>query len=156
MMLFMHAVLYTLDWQRALSKLTMTIAMIQIKTSSCEDKNTILTNMKHFLMYVLALMNALLDGISSVAASVIFSHLLISGDVESNPGPGRYPGELLRMYICTKLSSVLKYSVICTKFNNTSFCVMHTDLDYHSVDANQILGQFFYTIMCSDLTLLYR
>ena len=89
-MLSMHAVLHTLDWQRALSNLTKTVAMIQIKRSSCEDKKTILADMKHFLMYVLALMNALLDAISSVAASVIFSCLLISGDVESNPGPGEY------------------------------------------------------------------
>ena len=82
--------LHILDWQRALSNLTKTIAVIQIKRSSCDDRKTILTDIKDFLMYVLALMNALLDATSSVAASVIFSRLLISGDVESNPGPGEY------------------------------------------------------------------
>ena len=82
--------LHILDWQRALSNLTKTIAMIPIKSSSRDDKKTVLTDIKDFLMYVLALMNALLDVISSVAASVIFSRLLISGDVESNPGPGEY------------------------------------------------------------------
>ena len=87
-MLFMHAVLHTLDWWRALSNLTKTIAMIQIKYPSCEDKKTILTDIKNIFMCMLALMNVLLDAISSVAASVIFSCLLISGDVESNPGPG--------------------------------------------------------------------
>ena len=64
--------------------------MIQIKSSRRDDKKTVLADIKDFLMYVLALMNALLDAISSVAASVIFSRLLISGDVESNPGPGEY------------------------------------------------------------------
>ena len=29
----------------------------------------------------------------SVAESVIYFHLMLSGDVESNPGPGRYAGE---------------------------------------------------------------
>ena len=37
---------------------------------------------------VLAVARALLDVVLSVAASVIFSLLLISGDVEENPGPG--------------------------------------------------------------------
>ena len=54
-----------------------------------------LTDTKNIFMCTLALINAFLDVILSVDASVIFSRLLISGDVESNPGPGRYPGELL-------------------------------------------------------------
>ena len=37
---------------------------------------------------ILAVARALLDVVLSVAASVIFSLLLISGDVEKNPGPG--------------------------------------------------------------------
>ena len=37
---------------------------------------------------VLAVGRALLDVVLSVAASVILSLLLISGDVEENPGPG--------------------------------------------------------------------
>ena len=92
--LFIHAVLYILDWQRALSNLTKTITVIQIKNSSCDEKKAIVTEMRNVFMCVLSLVNALLDAISSVAASVVFSRLLISGDVESNPGPGRYPGEL--------------------------------------------------------------
>jgi hypothetical protein len=94
-MLFIHTVLHILDWQRALSNLTKTIAVIQIKNSDCEEKRSMVTEVRNVFMCVLALMNALLDAISSVAASVVFSRLLISGDVESNPGPGRYPGELL-------------------------------------------------------------
>ena len=86
--LFIHAVLYILDWQRALSNVTKTIAVILIKNSNCEERKTIATELRNIFMCVLALMNALLDAISSVAASVVFSRLLISGDVESNPGPG--------------------------------------------------------------------
>ena len=86
--LFIHAVLHILDWQRALSNLTKIITMIQIKNSNCDEKKTIVTEMRSVFMCVLSLMNALLDAISSVAGSVVFSHLLISGDVESNPGPG--------------------------------------------------------------------
>ena len=89
-MLFIRAVLHILDWQRALSNLMNTIAVIQIRNSNCDEKKTIATEMRNVFMCVLALMNALLDAISSVAASVVFSRLLISGDVESNPGPGEY------------------------------------------------------------------
>ena len=92
-MLFMYAALHTLDWQRALSNLTKTIVMIQIKQSSCKEKKTMLTDTKNIFMCTSALINAFLDVILSVDASVIFSRLLISGDVESNPGPTRYPGE---------------------------------------------------------------
>ena len=86
--------LHTLDWQRAISNMMKTIATMQIKSSGLEDKKTTLASIKGFLAYVLVLMNTLLDVILSVAASVVFSRLLISGDIESNPGPGRCPGEL--------------------------------------------------------------
>ena len=36
----------------------------------------------------LAVAKALLDTVLSVAASVIVSKLMVSGDVEKNPGPG--------------------------------------------------------------------
>ena len=138
-MLFIRAVLHILDWQRALSNLMNTIAVIQIRNSNCDEKKTIATEMRNVFMCVLALMNALLDAISSVAASVVFSRLLISGDVESNPGPGRYPGEFSCHYIGTTRSSTI---LISSQFNNASFFITQTDLDYHSVDANQILGKF--------------
>ena len=112
-MLFIHAVLHILDWQRPLSNLTKTIAVIQIKKSSCDKKKTIVTEIKNILMCVLSLMNALLDAISSVAASVVFSRLLISGDVESNPGPGRYPGELLGMF-----TTLIKLIICCSNIDN--------------------------------------
>ena len=39
-------------------------------------------------LWVLTVARALMDVVMSVAASVILSLLLISGDVEENPGPG--------------------------------------------------------------------
>ena len=117
-----HAVLHTLDWQRALANLTKTIAVIQNKSLSREGKKTIFTDIKDFLMYVLALMSAILDVILSVAASVVFSRLLISGDVESNPGPGECVLPVGKELYCYVNS------------------VINTDLDYNRVDANQILG----------------
>ena len=113
-MVFIYAVVHILDWQRALSNLTKTIAMIQIKRSICEDKKTILADMKHFLMYVLALMNALLDAISSVAASVTFSRLLISGDVESNPGPGEYIIHVGKEFYCNFTCVNSKIQILIT------------------------------------------
>ena len=40
-----------------------------------------------------SLMSAKNDLVEAVALTVIFFHLLLSGDVELNPGPGRYAGE---------------------------------------------------------------
>ena len=55
-----------------------------------EVEVTIMT--KRECTWVLAVANAVLDVVLSVAASVISSLLLLSGDVEENPGPlgGRY------------------------------------------------------------------
>ena len=39
-------------------------------------------------LWILVVVKASLDVVMSVAASVILSLLLISGDVEENPGPG--------------------------------------------------------------------
>ena len=50
-------------------------------------------------MCILVLISALLDAIASVAASVIFSRLLISGDGESNPGPGELSFSLIGMQV---------------------------------------------------------
>ena len=98
--------------------------MTEIKSSSPGDKKTTLTDIKDLLMYVLVLMNALLDTVLSVAASVVFSRLLISGDVESNPGPGEYHIRL-------------RHKTYANNYVNSK----HTDLDYNSVDADQILGR---------------
>ena len=93
----MYTVLHTLDWQRALSNVIVTVQVATTKLKSSTDlnkkKTTLLARAKDSLMYALVLTNALLDATLSVASSVVVSRLLISGDVESNPGPGRYSGE---------------------------------------------------------------
>ena len=61
--------------------------------SSTGDGKTTLTKIKDFFKYSVLVTQALLDTLTSLAASVILILLLICGDVESNPGPGRYPGE---------------------------------------------------------------
>ena len=45
-------------------------------------------NVQYVCLWILVVTRASLDVIMSVAASVILSLLLISGDVEENPGPG--------------------------------------------------------------------
>ena len=60
---------------------------------SSKHERTILTIVKDWSKYSVAIMMALLETTSSVAASVVKTLLLMSGDVESNPGPGRFPGK---------------------------------------------------------------
>ena len=82
------AVSHIIDWLGAFSNLLKTLRV----TSSSKHKRTILTVVKDWSRYLVAIMMALLETTSSVA-SVILTRLLMSGDVERNPGPGRYPGE---------------------------------------------------------------
>ena len=89
----LHAVLHRLDWLCALANLWEILTEKHVETSSLEDRKTILTNIWDYFKYLIALTKALLETALSVAASVILSLLLISGDVERNPGPGRYPGK---------------------------------------------------------------
>ena len=57
-----------------------------MESSDRREKTVIRSKLK--ASRVLTMARALLDVVLSVAASVIFSLLLISGDVEENPGPG--------------------------------------------------------------------
>ena len=52
------------------------------------DKKEAVIRNKWEVSRLLAVARVLLDVVLSVAASVILSLLLISGDVEENPGPG--------------------------------------------------------------------
>ena len=45
---------------------------------------------KRETLWVVCIAGASMDVVVTVAASIIFSLLLISGDVELNPGPGSY------------------------------------------------------------------
>ena len=68
-----YTVLYTLDWESTLPK---------------EWKNKRNGALKKSILLLVYMVVALLETALSAAASVIFSRLLMSGDVEQNPGPG--------------------------------------------------------------------
>ena len=76
--------MYMLNWQNSLSNPwkieTLTQADDKVVAFSNQNKTTVIQ--------VLHVVIASLETTLSAAASVIFSQLLMSGDVEQNPGPG--------------------------------------------------------------------
>ena len=86
----MHSVIQTVDFLRSLSVLWKALAN---KQDLVEKLHYIDTKVEVVMMtklqgtWVLAVAKAVLDVALLVAASVILSLLLISGDVEENPGP---------------------------------------------------------------------
>ena len=80
------AVLHTLNWLSALNLFAIWKAVV-CKQVNHGDKEFVLRKEKE-VSWVLVMVKALLDTILSVAASVILSLLLTSGDIEENPGPG--------------------------------------------------------------------
>ena len=86
----MHSVIQTVDCLISLSVLWKALAN---KQDLVEKLHYVDTNVEVVIMaklqgtWVLAVAKAVLDVALSVAASVILSLLLISGDVEENPGP---------------------------------------------------------------------
>ena len=86
----MRIVIHTVDCLRYVSVLWKTVANKQdlvekLRYFDVEVKAVIIT--KREGTWVLAVAKAMLDVVLSVAASVIMSLLLLSGDVEENPGP---------------------------------------------------------------------
>ena len=81
-----HTVLLTLDWLRAVSMLRKTLATNDEAKHGVVNENELMKRCD--ILRWLAVAKALLDTVLSVAASVIVSKLLTSGDVEKNPGPG--------------------------------------------------------------------
>ena len=86
----MHSVIQTVDCLISLSVLWKALANKQdlVEKLHYADTNAevmIVTKLQG--TWVLAVTKAVLDVALSVAASVILSLLLISGDVEENPGP---------------------------------------------------------------------
>ena len=84
------SVVHTVDCLRSLSVLWKTVANKQdlvekLDYFSAQVEVVVMT--KHEGTWVLAVAKAMLDVVLSVAASVILSLLLLSGDVEENPGP---------------------------------------------------------------------
>ena len=127
----MHAALYlihpamiihALDIQRVLSVLSiLTNRQVEIRDLKIDQKGRI---MKKDLK-ILRFLKCVLDIALSIAASVIVSLLLLSGDIEQNPGPGKE-------HCCIHIYSE-PFTMICHSVG--------TDLDYASVDATQILSK---------------
>ena len=84
-------------------------------------------------LHILNVVSGILDIALSIAASVISSLLLLSGDIEQNPGPGM---ELCCMFIHYCLAIII-------------ICTIGVDLDYNNVDATQVLSK----LPCDLLTL---
>ena len=88
--LIMHSVIQTVDCLISLSVLWKALANKQDlveKLHYVDTKVEVVMMTKLQGTWVLAVAKAVLDVALSVAASVILSLLLISGDVEKNPGP---------------------------------------------------------------------
>ena len=86
----MHAVVHTMDCLISLSVLWKTVANKQGLVDKLDYFNTEVEDMimtRHEGTWVLAVAKAMLEVMLSVAASVVISLLLLSGDVEKNPGP---------------------------------------------------------------------
>ena len=86
----MHSVIQTVDCLISLSVLWKALANKQDlveKLHYVDTKVEVVMMTKLQGTWVLAVAKAVLDVALSVAASVILSLLLISGDVEENPGP---------------------------------------------------------------------
>ena len=87
---YIHSVIQTVDCLISLSILWKALANKQDlveKLHYVDTKVEVLMMTKFQGTWVLAVAKAVLDITLSVAASVILSLLLISGDVEENPGP---------------------------------------------------------------------
>ena len=80
----MHTVFPNMDCLKSLSVLCMVLAGKQEEHCGVDKENT----KQRKCLWVLTVTRASMDVVTSMAASVILSLLLISGDVEENPGPG--------------------------------------------------------------------
>ena len=79
-------VLQALDWLKALSSFETALAVKQLE--KIYEDYVLKKTEKCKCLWIVVVARASLDVVMSVAASVILSLLLISGDVEENPGPG--------------------------------------------------------------------
>ena len=81
--------IHTPDMERILSLLRILInKQVEIVDLKFDQTGSIITKRRDDLR-ILYLVNSILDIALSVAASVVASLLLLSGDIEQNPGPGK-------------------------------------------------------------------
>ena len=81
--------IHTPDMERVLTLLRILInKRMEIVDVKLKQNGTLMTKRREDLTK-LYLVNSILDIILSVAATIISSMLLLSGDIEQNPGPGK-------------------------------------------------------------------
>ena len=81
-------IIHLLDLRRVFSVLwILTSEQVEVFDLAIDPKDG-LVRMRRDDLRTLCLVNCILDIALSVAASVILSLLLLSGDIEENPGPG--------------------------------------------------------------------
>ena len=85
MLQLLRTVILRLDWMRAVSILRKTLTNDETKHGVVKEVEL---GKRSEILRWLAVARAPLDTVLSVASSVIVSKLMISGDVEKNPGPG--------------------------------------------------------------------
>ena len=94
------AVIHTSDMKRVLALLRILITIykrVEIINVKYEQSGSVLTKRREDPT-IQFLVNSILDVALSVAATVISFLLLLSGDIEQNPGPGRLHSCLLQTF----------------------------------------------------------
>ena len=93
------AVIHTPDMERLLTLLWILInKRVEIVNVNFEESGSIVTKRRDDFM-ILYLVNSILDVVLSVAATIIASLLLLSGDIEQNPGPGKEEQCYIQLYL---------------------------------------------------------
>ena len=81
-------IIHALDMKRvSVLIITLTSKKVEIFDIEVDQKGSTVKKKRNYLKTVLFLFKCVLDVAMSIAASVIVSLLLLSGDIEQNPGP---------------------------------------------------------------------
>ena len=90
-------IVHTLDVHRvSVLMITLTCKNMEIFDIKVDQKGSTVKKRRNYLKTVLFLFKCVLDVAMSIAASVIVSLLLLSGDIEQNPGPLGGKGDMGR------------------------------------------------------------
>ena len=90
-------IMHALDVHRvSVLMITLTCKKVEIFDIEVDQKGSTVKKRRNYLKTVLFLFKCVLDVAMSIAASVIVSLLLLSGDIEQNPGPLGGEGDMGR------------------------------------------------------------
>ena len=80
-------IMHALDMKRVSVLIITLTSKVEIFDIEFDQKGSVVKKRRNYLKTVLFLFKCVLDVALSIAASVIISLLLLSGDIEQNPGP---------------------------------------------------------------------